>query len=64
MIVSRKLIKQKKIRHGFFNKDGGKSTGIYKSLNCGIGSKDKKDKLKENLKIVKSKIHKKAKIFI
>ena len=61
MIVSRKLFKQKKIRHGFFNKDGGKSTGIYKSLNCGIGSNDKKDRVKENLKIVKNKIHKDAK---
>ena len=53
MITSKKLQKFKEIRHGFFNKTGGKSNGIYKSLNCGAGSYDKKNKIKENLKIVK-----------
>ena len=61
MITSKKLSKQKKISHGFFNRNGGKSNGIYKSLNCGIGSKDDKNKVKKNLKIVKNKISKKAK---
>tara|TARA_Y100001970_G_scaffold292327_1_gene433203 strand:+ start:5743 stop:6504 length:762 start_codon:yes stop_codon:yes gene_type:complete len=61
LITSKKLLKQKKIRHGFFNRNGGKSNGIYKSLNCGIGSKDNEDKVKKNLKIVKNKISKKAK---
>ncbi len=61
MFTSKKLFKQKKIRHGFFNKKGGKSIGIYKSLNCGIGSNDKKNKVKENLNIVKKKISKKSK---
>src|SRR4051794_34583617 len=28
------------IRHGFFTREGGVSSGIYKSLNCGVGSKD------------------------
>ena len=42
MIKSKKLLKEKKISHGFFNKYGGKSNGIYKSLNCGPGSNDKK----------------------
>ena len=61
MITSKKLLKQKKILHGFFNRNGGKSNGIYKSLNCGIGSKDNKNKIKKNLKIVKNKISKRAK---
>ena len=61
MIISKKLSKQKKIRHGFFNQNGGKSTGIYKSLNCGLGSNDKKHKIKKNLQIVKKKISKKSK---
>ncbi len=52
---------KKKITHGFFNRNGGKSTGIYRSLNCGPGSNDKKNKIKENLKIVKNKISKKSK---
>ncbi len=61
MITSRKLLKERKITHGFFNRIGGKSDGIYKSLNCGLGSKDKKNKVKKNLKIVKKKISKKSK---
>ena len=61
MITSKKLSKQKKISHGFFNRNGGKSNGIYKSLNCGPGSSDNKSKIKENLKIVKNKISKKSK---
>ena len=61
MITSAKLLKQKKISHGFFNRKGGKSNGIYKSLNCGPGSKDKKNNVKKNLKIVKNTINKKAK---
>ena len=61
MITSKKLFKEKKIIHGFFNRNGGKSEGIYKSLNCGIGSNDKKNKVKQNLKIVKNKFGKKCK---
>tara|TARA_Y100000816_G_C25943925_1_gene492382 strand:+ start:110 stop:871 length:762 start_codon:yes stop_codon:yes gene_type:complete len=61
LITSKKLQKFKEIRHGFFNKTGGKSNGIYKSLNCGAGSYDKKNKIKENLKIVKNKFGKKIK---
>ena len=48
MIKSKKLFKQKNISHGFFNKNGGKSKGIYKSLNCGPGSSDNKKNVKQN----------------
>ena len=61
MIKSKKLSKQKEISHGFFSRAGGKSSGIYKSLNCGIGSKDKKSDVKKNLNIVKNKISKNSK---
>ena len=61
MFNSKKLSKFSEISHGFFNKNGGVSKGIYKSLNCGIGSKDKKINIKKNLKIVKKKISKKSK---
>ena len=40
---------------------GGKSTGIYKSLNCGLGSSDNKKKVSENLAIVQRKIKSKSK---
>jgi len=58
---SKKLSKFSEIKHGFFNKIGGVSEGIYKGLNCGIGSKDKKMNVRKNLKIVKRKISKKSK---
>ena len=61
MIKSKKLKKLKGISHGFFNKEGGKSKGIYQSLNCGLGSNDKKKHIKQNLEIVKNKISKKSK---
>ena len=50
MIKSKKLSKYKTIRHGFFNKKGGQSKGIYKSLNCGMGSLDNKKNVNKNLK--------------
>ena len=44
------------INHGFFNREGGVSKKIYKSLNCGLGSHDKKINVYNNLKIVCKKI--------
>ena len=61
MFKSKKLSKYKKISHGFFNRNGGKSQGIYRSLNCGLGSNDEKHKVNENIKIVKNKINPNAK---
>tara|TARA_B100000282_G_scaffold230126_1_gene172624 strand:- start:201 stop:962 length:762 start_codon:yes stop_codon:yes gene_type:complete len=61
MIKSKKLKKFKGISHGFFSRKGGKSKGIYYSLNCGLGSRDKKANIKKNLKIVKNKLTKKSK---
>ena len=61
MLFSKKLAKFKKIKHGFFNRRGGKSEGVYKSLNCGLGSRDKKKNVKKNLDIVKSKFGKNIK---
>jgi len=52
MIQSKLIKKYKNISHGFFNSTGGLSKGIYKSLNCGIGSKDKKKNIIANLKKV------------
>ena len=56
MIISKKLKKFNNIKHGFFNRKGGVSSGIYKGLNCGIGSHDKKKNVIKNLKIVSKKI--------
>ena len=37
-----------RIRHGFFGRDGGVSEGLYRSLNCGYGSGDDPDAVREN----------------
>lgn len=36
------------IRHGFFSRRGGVSGGLYASLNCGFGSRDRADDVAEN----------------
>ena len=64
MIKSKILNQFKNIEHGFFDKKGGKSSGIYKSLNCGPGSFDKKINIKKNLNIFLNKIKYKKKNLI
>ena len=56
MIKSKKLSKYKIVSHGFFDSKGGKSKGIYKSLNCGIGSADNKKNVSKNLEIACKKL--------
>ena len=56
MIQSKLLKKYNNISHGFFNNLDGYSKGVYKSLNCGIGSKDKKKNIEANLKKVCKKL--------
>jgi YfiH family protein len=36
------------VRHGFFTREGGVSEGIYASLNCGPGSGDAREAVREN----------------
>jgi YfiH family protein len=43
---------------------GGKSTGIFKSLNCGPGSSDNKKNILKNLETVRNKIKTKSKKII
>lgn len=43
-----------RIRHGFFTKKGGCSSGIYHSLNCGPGSNDDTENIIENRRRVLS----------
>ena len=57
MIYSKKLAKFKNIKHYFFNKSNGFSKGIYKSLNCGLGSKDTKYNVNKNINKVCKKIN-------
>jgi hypothetical protein len=64
LIKSKNLQKFNNISHGFFNNVGGVSSGIYKSLNCGMGSYDRKKNVTKNLKIVSKKIGVKKKIIL
>ena len=61
MFVSKKLKKQKNIKHFFFSRKKGFSKGVYRSLNCGLGSKDSKLRIKKNLNFVSKKLQIKEK---
>ncbi len=37
-----------RVRHAFFTREGGLSDGLYRSLNCGPGSKDQPDAVAAN----------------
>ena len=56
MYFSKELNKFSNIKHCFFSKNGGVSKNFYSSLNCGLGSKDKKENVLSNLSIVSKKI--------
>jgi YfiH family protein len=44
------------ITHGFFTRQGGHSTGLFASLNCGMGSGDDKDSVLRNRATVAEKL--------
>ncbi len=52
MFYSKNLMSEVNVKHCFFSRKNGVSSGIYKSLNCGIGSKDDVNNVKKNLEIV------------
>ena len=56
MFFSKKLKKFENIKHCFFSRKNGFSKGYYESLNCGLGSSDKKENILKNLELVSKKI--------
>ena len=56
MFFSKKLKKFENIKHCFFSRKNGFSKGYYESLNCGLGSNDKKENILKNLELVSKKI--------
>lgn len=48
MWIERLLPEHQKIAHGFFGREGGVSEGLYASLNCGYGSGDDVERVREN----------------
>ena len=64
MFFSSKLKKFLNIKHCFFSRKNGISKGLYKSLNCGLGSDDKKENVFKNLELVCKKIECKKELLI
>ena len=48
VLTSPLLQRQAGVRHAFFTRRGGVSTGVYASLNVGVGSRDDPDSVLEN----------------
>ena len=64
MFFSKKLKKFENIKHCFFSRKNGFSKGHYSSLNCGLGSGDKKENVLKNLNLVSKKIGYKDEVLI
>ena len=56
MFFSKKLQKFENLKHCFFSRKNGVSGGLYESLNCGLGSNDKRENVLKNLELVSAKI--------
>lgn len=50
-VSSKRLLDLSTIKHGFFSRSGGVSTGIYSKLNCGTHSGDDADNINQNRQI-------------
>ena len=48
MIQAKALAELDGVQHRFFTRRGGVSAGLYSSLNCGYGSGDQPDNVREN----------------
>lgn len=56
------LSKIKSVKHGFFNRTGGVSDGLYSSLNCGTYSNDDKKNVLKNRNFACSALSSEAKL--
>ena len=56
MFIFKETNKYPHIKYAFFSRKKGISNGIYKSLNCGLNSKDKKSNVLKNRIIALEKI--------
>ena len=64
MFFSNQLRNIPNLKHCFFSRKNGVSKGIYNSLNCGLGSKDEKKNVIQNINIVCKKLNYKKKPII
>jgi YfiH family protein len=56
LILRAQNLAEKNIAHGFFGRQGGVSTGIFESLNCGPGSGDVRESVAENRRRVMAQL--------
>ncbi|MDD7910198.1 MULTISPECIES: peptidoglycan editing factor PgeF [Pseudovibrio] len=56
MIRAPELASMPNVRHGFFTRENGVSSGLYESLNVGLGSKDDRDNVLENRRRVAERL--------
>jgi len=56
MFFSKKLKKFENLKHCFFSRKDGVSKGYYESLNCGLGSGDKKKTFRKILNWLPKKL--------
>ena len=52
-IQSENLSSIERVKHGFFGRQGGVSTGIYASLNIGLGSDDTAQNIRDNRDLIR-----------
>ena len=64
MFFSKKLQQFKNIKHCFFSRKNGFSKGDYESLNCGLGSGDKRENVLKNLELASKEIGCKKELLI
>ncbi len=50
-MITSSLLTDQSLSHGFFTRENGVSEGLYSGLNCGAGSDDYADHVRENKKI-------------
>ena len=56
MIIASELDTHLKLKHGFFTREGGVSSGVYEGLNCGYGSGDDNTNIDQNRSIAMAKL--------
>src|SRR5215217_1326395 len=55
--ITHPLLDRAGVRHGFFTREGGVSTGLYEGLNTGLGSTDDPAAVAENRRRVAAWFH-------
>lgn len=56
MFIKSESLDRENVTHGFFGRQGGVSSGIYESLNCGLGTEDHADHVVANREAVSKAI--------